>query len=84
MVRWLEADGQAGAAALVRFLRATGCRPSGGCCAMWCEFTFGGEMPHHRSVTRADVPPHSGLLPSATSRFHPEYRRSCPLEDLLR
>ena len=48
VVRWLEAEGHAGAAALVRFLRATGCRPGEACRARWCEFTLGGEMPHYR------------------------------------
>jgi integrase len=48
VVRWLEADGHAGAAALVRFLRATGCRPGEACRARWCEFTLGGDMPHYR------------------------------------
>jgi len=51
VVRWLEADGQTGAAALVRFLRATGCRPGEACRARWCEFTLGGEMPHYRPAT---------------------------------
>jgi integrase len=51
VVRWLEAEGHAGAAALVRFLRATGCRPGEACRAKWCEFTLGGEMPHYRPTT---------------------------------
>jgi integrase len=47
-VRWLEAHGHAGAAALVRFLRATGCRPGEACQARWCEFHLDGEAPHYR------------------------------------
>ena len=48
VIRWLEAQGNLGAAGLVRFLRATGCRPGEACQARWHEFELGGEMPHYR------------------------------------
>jgi integrase len=48
VVRWLDAEGHHGAAALVRFLRATGCRPGEACRARWREFTLGGDLPHFR------------------------------------
>lgn len=51
VVRWLDAQGNHGAAALVRFLRATGCRPGEACRARWHEFELGGEMPHYRPTS---------------------------------
>jgi integrase len=48
VVRWLESQGNHGAAALVRFLRATGCRPGEACRATWREFTLSGDLPHFR------------------------------------
>ncbi len=48
VVRWLDAQGNHGAAALVRFLRATGCRPGEACRARWREFELGGDLPHFR------------------------------------
>jgi integrase len=48
VVRWLDSEGHHGAAALVRFLRATGCRPGEACRARWREFTLGGDLPHFR------------------------------------
>lgn len=48
VVRWLDAQGNHGAAALVRFLRATGCRPGEACRARWREIDLGGELPHFR------------------------------------
>jgi integrase len=48
VVRWLESQGNHGAAALVRFLRATGCRPGEACRATWHEFTLSGDLPHFR------------------------------------
>jgi integrase len=48
VVRWLDAQGHTGAAALVRFLRATGCRPGEACRARWAEFHLGAELPHYR------------------------------------
>ncbi len=48
VIRWLEGNGQAGAAAVVRFLRATGCRPGEACEARWGEFRLGGDTPHYR------------------------------------
>ncbi len=48
VVRWLDAQGHTGAAALVRFLRATGCRPGEACRARWVEFHLGAELPHYR------------------------------------
>ncbi|MBM4052319.1 MAG: hypothetical protein FJ270_06225 [Planctomycetes bacterium] len=47
-IRHMEATGQAGAAAIVRFLRATGCRPSEACSARWPEFSLAGEIPTYR------------------------------------
>ena len=46
VLRWLDANGQAAAAALVRFLRATGCRPGEACRAKWIEFRLSGDLPH--------------------------------------
>ena len=37
VLEWLDANGQTGAASLIRFLRATGCRPSEACRARWAE-----------------------------------------------
>jgi integrase len=51
VVRWLDAQGNHGAAALVRFLRATGCRPGEACRARRHEFDLGGEVPHFRPAT---------------------------------
>ena len=48
VVAWLAAHGHEGAAALVRFLRATGCRPGEACRARWAEFHLGAELPHYR------------------------------------
>jgi integrase len=48
VVRWLDAQGNHGAAALVRFLRATGCRPGEACRARWREIDLGGDLPHFR------------------------------------
>ena len=48
VIRWLEGNDQAGAAAVVRFLRATGCRPGEACEARWGEFLLGGDTPHYR------------------------------------
>lgn len=48
VVAWLAANGHEGAAALVRFLRATGCRPGEACRARWAEFHLGAELPHYR------------------------------------
>jgi integrase len=48
VIRWLEGQGYAGAAALVRFIRATGCRPGEACEARWGEFHLEGEAPHYR------------------------------------
>jgi integrase len=48
VVRWLDAQGNNGAAALVRFLRATGCRPGEACRARWREIDLGGDLPHFR------------------------------------
>jgi integrase len=42
---WLDANQQPGAAAIIRFLRATGCRPGEACHARWQEFTLTGEKP---------------------------------------
>lgn len=50
-VAWLEAQGQHGAAALVQFLRATGCRPGEACSARWRHFDLAGDCPIYR-------PPH--------------------------
>jgi len=36
---WLDANRQPGAAAIIRFLRATGCRPGEACNARWQDFT---------------------------------------------
>lgn len=47
-IRHMEATGQAGAAAIVRFLRATGCRPSEACSARWPEFSLAGDRPTYR------------------------------------
>lgn len=47
-VRWLSTHENNGAAALVRFLRATGCRPGEACRARWQEFDLGGELPNFR------------------------------------
>jgi len=46
VLRWLEANGQAGAALIIRFLRATGCRPGEACQAKWSELNLTGELPH--------------------------------------
>jgi integrase len=48
VVRWLDAQGNRGAANLVRFLRATGCRPGEACRARWQELEIGGDLPHFR------------------------------------
>jgi len=48
VVRWLDSQGNRGAAALVRFLRATGCRPGEACRARWCEFDLSGDLPHFK------------------------------------
>ena len=48
VVRWLDAQDNRGAAALVRFLRATGCRPGEACRARWREFELAGDLPHFR------------------------------------
>ncbi|MFO0963228.1 MAG: tyrosine-type recombinase/integrase [Phycisphaerales bacterium] len=48
VVRRLESEGNRGAAALVRFLRATGCRPGEACRARWEEFDIGADLPHYR------------------------------------
>jgi integrase len=48
VIRWLEGQGHAGAAALVRFIRATGCRPGEACEARWGEFRLEGDAPHYR------------------------------------
>lgn len=45
VLHWLGANGQPGAAALIRFLRATACRPSEACNAQWQDFTLSGEKP---------------------------------------
>ena len=50
VVRWLDAQGNHGAAALVRFLRATGCRPGEACRARWGEFRLADAVPHFRPV----------------------------------
>ena len=47
-VRWLDAHGHTGAANLVRFLKATGCRPGEAASARWSEFILGGELPYYR------------------------------------
>ena len=47
-VRWLDAQGHTGAANLVRFLKATGCRPGEAASARWSEFILGGELPYYR------------------------------------
>lgn len=48
VVRWLESQANHGAAALVRFLRATGCRPGEACRARWSEFDLAADVPHFR------------------------------------
>jgi integrase len=48
VVRWLDAQGNHGAANLVRFLRATGCRPGEACRTRWGELDLGGDLPHFR------------------------------------
>jgi len=48
VVRWLDAQGNHGAAALVRFLRATGCRPGEACRARWQEFDLAAGVPHFK------------------------------------
>jgi integrase len=45
-LRWLDANGQAGAASILRFLRATGCRPGEACQAKWSELNLTGDLPH--------------------------------------
>ena len=56
-VAWLEAEGHHGAAAMVRFLRATGCRPGEACHARWCDLELTGDCPvyrpsHHKTAHR--------------------------------
>ena len=48
VVRWLDEQRQTGAANLLRFLKATGCRPGEAASARWSEFIFNGELPHYR------------------------------------
>ena len=55
----LEATGSHGAAAMLRFLWATGCRPGEACRARWPEFTLGAEMPHYRPATHKTA--HHGI-----------------------
>jgi len=48
VVRWLESQDNHGAARLVRFLRATGCRPGEACGARWSELRLADAVPHFR------------------------------------
>jgi integrase len=52
---WLEAQGQTGAASMVRFMWATGCRPGEACGARWRDLDLQAELPvfcpaHHKTA----------------------------------
>jgi integrase len=48
VVAWLEAQDHRGAAALIRFLRATGCRPGEACRARWRDLHLASDCPVFR------------------------------------
>ena len=55
VVGWLDANGHEGAASMVRFLRATGCRPGEACAARWRDLDLKAELPlfcpaHHKTA----------------------------------
>jgi integrase len=55
VLAWLDAQGHDGAASLIRFLRATGCRPGEACGARWRDLDRVGECPvfrppHHKTA----------------------------------
>jgi integrase len=55
VVGWLDAHGHEGAASMVRFLRATGCRPGEACTARWRDLDLRAELPlfcpaHHKTA----------------------------------
>jgi integrase len=57
-IRHLDATGQAGASAIIRFLRATGCRPGEACAARWPEFTLDARptfRPRHHKTARLGI-----------------------------
>ena len=47
-IRWLQDQDNSGAAGIIRFIRATGCRPSEAASARWHNVTLAGDMPHYR------------------------------------
>ncbi len=58
-IRWLEGQDNFGAAGIIRFIRATGCRPSEATAMRWHEVMLAGDMPHYRPASHKTA--HHGI-----------------------